>query len=67
MTAAWTPDELVGYLTTWSATVRLVAARGTGPLEVVRDALAASWPDGLRREIRWPLTVKLARVSPPER
>lgn len=62
MTAAWTRDELVGYLTTWSATVKLVAARGTGPLDAVGDALAAIWTEGERREIRWPLTVKLARV-----
>lgn len=63
MTAAWTRDELVGYLTTWSATVKLVAARGAGPLTAVSDALAAIWPDGVRREIRWPLTVKLARCA----
>ncbi len=62
MTAAWTRDELLGYLTTWSATVKLVAARGTQPLAAVADALAAIWPDGERRDIRWPLTVKLARV-----
>lgn len=61
MTARWTRDELVGYLTTWSATVKLVAARGTGPLDAAASALAAVWPDGEVREIRWPLTVKLAR------
>ena len=61
MTARWTRDELAGYRTTWSATVKLVAARGTGPLDAVAAALAAVWPDGEQREIRWPLTVKLAR------
>jgi SAM-dependent methyltransferase len=61
MSAAWTRDELVGYLTTWSATVKLIAARGSGPLDAVNRALAASWPDVERRTIRWPLTVKLAR------
>ena len=61
MTAQWSRDELVGYLTTWSATVKLVAARGTGALDAVSAALAEVWPDGEPREIRWPLTVKLAR------
>lgn len=61
MTAAWTRDELLGYLTTWSATVKLMAARGTGPLEAVHAALATCWADGERRTIRWPLTVKLSR------
>lgn len=62
MTAAWTREELLGYLTTWSATVKLVAARGAGPLEAVEAALRRAWPDGERRTIRWPLTVKLARL-----
>jgi SAM-dependent methyltransferase len=61
MSASWTRDELVGYLTTWSATVKLIAAKGSGPLDAVDRALAACWPDGERRTIRWPLTVKLAR------
>lgn len=61
MTAAWTRDELVGYITTWSATARLVAARGEAPVDELRRRLAAVWPDDEPREIRWPLTIKLAR------
>ncbi|MBA3458401.1 MAG: methyltransferase domain-containing protein [Deltaproteobacteria bacterium] len=61
MSASWTRDELVGYLTTWSATVKMIAARGTGPLDAVDRALRATWSDAKRRTIRWPLTVKLAR------
>lgn len=61
MSASWTRDELVGYLTTWSATVKMIAARGTGALDAVERALRATWADGVRRTIRWPLTVKLAR------
>jgi SAM-dependent methyltransferase len=61
MTTSWTRDELVGYITTWSATARLVAARGEGPVDELRRRLAAIWPDGEPREVHWPLTVKLAR------
>lgn len=63
LTATWTRDELVGYVGTWSATVKLVADRGTGPVEALTAALAATWPDGERRGIRWPLAIKLARRS----
>jgi SAM-dependent methyltransferase len=59
--ATWTRDELLGYIGTWSATVKLVAREGTAPLATLNDALAATWPDGERRTIRWPLTIKLAR------
>jgi len=61
MTARWTRDELVGYVTTWSATTRLVAAEGEGPVDELRRDLAAFWPGGEPREIRWPLTIKLTR------
>ena len=61
MTASWTRDELVGYITTWSATARFVAAGGAERLEELRGQLAAIWPEGERRCVRWPLTVVLAR------
>jgi SAM-dependent methyltransferase len=61
MTAAWTRDELVGYVSSWSATARLVEREGTGPFEAFRAAVAAVWPDEERRLVRWPLTVRLAR------
>lgn len=61
MTAAWTRDELVGYVTTWTATARCIAARGEGPIDELRRRLAQVWPGGEPREIRWPLTLKLAR------
>jgi SAM-dependent methyltransferase len=61
MAAEWTRDELVGYVSSWSATARLVEAEGTGPFDAFRTALAAAWPDGEPRLVRWPLTLRLAR------
>jgi len=61
LVARWTRDELFGYVTTWSATGRLVAAGGGDRLEALRRDLAARWPDDEPREVRWPLTLKLAR------
>jgi SAM-dependent methyltransferase len=61
MTATWTRDEMVGYITTWSATARLVAARGEGAVDELRRRLAAVWPDHEPREVYFPLTIKLAR------
>jgi SAM-dependent methyltransferase len=64
MTASWTREELIGYVTTWSATARLVAARGEGAVDRLRRDLAALWPDNEPRVVRWPLTIKLARRAP---
>ena len=57
----WTRDELIGYATTWSATAKYVAAHGEGALDELRMRLTDVWPGNEPREIRWPLTIKLAR------
>jgi SAM-dependent methyltransferase len=61
MTAMWTRDEVIGYVSSWSATARLVEREGTGPFEALGAALAAAWPGGERRLVRWPLVIRLAR------
>ena len=61
MTARWTRDQLVGYFSTWSATCRLVAAKGPGLLDDIGHLLAATWPGNEPRGVRWPLTIVLAR------
>ena len=61
MTADWTRDELAGYVSSWSATGRLVERDGPAAFDAFRASLAATWPDGERRRVRWPLTFRLAR------
>ena len=63
MTASWTREELVGYLSTWSATVKMIDALGTAPFEALARELAAVWPDDEKRTVRWPLTIRLAHRS----
>jgi SAM-dependent methyltransferase len=61
MTAQWTREELVGYVSTWSATAKLVKI-SSAPYEAFAQRLAAIWPDNEPRLVRWPLTIKLARL-----
>jgi SAM-dependent methyltransferase len=61
MTAEWTRDELVGYVTTWSATVKLVQTAGPSAFEAFQAKLATVWPDEERRSVKWPLAIRLAR------
>jgi SAM-dependent methyltransferase len=61
MVVQWTRDELFGYVTTWSSTNRYVKTNGPDRLARLEAELAASWPDGERRDVRWPLTIKAAR------
>jgi SAM-dependent methyltransferase len=58
MVAAWTLEHLLGYLRTWSATQRFMAAEERDPLAGVENELRSAWGDQMRRVI-WPLTVKV--------
>ena len=59
----WSLDELIGYLGTWSATQRYLAAQGADPREAIADELARAWGDETRKRLMtWPLTVRIGRA-----
>jgi ubiquinone/menaquinone biosynthesis C-methylase UbiE len=58
MTAQWNLDQLVGYLRTWSATQRFMAATQRDPLEEIADKLRNAWGETKQtRRVIWPLTL----------
>jgi SAM-dependent methyltransferase len=60
MTAQWNLDHLIGYLGTWSATQRFIAATGDDPLEQITDELRSAWGDPKqRRKVIWPLILRI--------
>ena len=61
MTAEWSCEELLGYVATWSATVKLVETQGPAAFDALRSQLAAMWPEHERRTVTWPLAIRLAR------
>jgi SAM-dependent methyltransferase len=60
MIAQWHLEHLVGYLRSWSATQRFIAANKRDPLEAIADDLRAAWgdPEQFHRVI-WPLTLRV--------
>jgi Methylase involved in ubiquinone/menaquinone biosynthesis len=61
MKACWTLSQLVGYLRTWSATQKYIAARKTDPLDHLEQVLLPLWRDHRTRTIRWPLSLRVGR------
>jgi SAM-dependent methyltransferase len=58
-----TLDALAGYLRTWSATLRYLAARGGDPVDDLVRALRPLWGDPARpRPARWPLDLRVGRT-----
>jgi len=62
MRADWTRDELVGYVSSWSATVKCAEVEGLAAFEKLQADLAAAWPNNEKRVMRWPLTLRFSNV-----
>lgn len=61
MMAEWSVEQALGYLGTWSATQRFIAAENRNPLSEIEPELRRVW--GVEnRLVRWPLTVKAGRI-----
>ncbi|MFL5562020.1 MAG: class I SAM-dependent methyltransferase [Gemmatimonadaceae bacterium] len=64
MSRQWTLPELLGYVGTWSAARRYRAAKGDAGIERFAEKLSRIWgPAETRRAVRWPLTLRVGRVS----
>jgi len=59
----WRRDQLLAYIESWSAVRAMEKEQGREPLKALEASLAALWPDGKTRPVRWPLTVRAGRVS----
>ena len=58
--ARWNLDHLAGYLRTWSATQKFIAARGFDPVDSLVEELRALWKNPEQvREIKWPLLLRV--------
>jgi SAM-dependent methyltransferase len=60
---AWTRDELLAYVDTWSAMRAAEKALGRKPFEDFASKLAQAWPDGERCKLSWPLTIRAGHVA----
>lgn len=62
--ADWDLPELMDYFGTWSAVQYYRKAKGEDPLALVREEMATAWGDPrARRRVRWPLSLRLARLA----
>jgi ubiquinone/menaquinone biosynthesis C-methylase UbiE len=55
-------EDLLNYLSTWSATKRFIQARGDDPLPQLERELVPLWGDrSQRRRVIWPLAMRIGR------
>lgn len=61
----WRASDLMGYADTWSAVRGAEKALGRAPIEAFRQDLTRAWGDPEhRRMIRFPLSLRVGRISP---
>lgn len=61
MSVAWTAQQMLAYLASWSATVRCSEATGENPLVRIAKPLQEAW-GGENRPVRWPVHLKASRL-----
>jgi hypothetical protein len=54
---SWTLAQLAGYMRSWSATSRYVAAHGCDPIADFEAEARDAWGDGVRR-VRWTYAIR---------
>jgi hypothetical protein len=60
----WSLEQVIGYVSSWSATARYRQALGQDPLPQLRATLGPAWPgEGTRVGVRMPIGLRAARLS----
>jgi SAM-dependent methyltransferase len=60
MSVEWTLEQLLGYLSSWSATSRYLKANGRSPIPELEEILRPLWLEG-RLKVSWPLSLRVGR------
>ena len=58
----WTPEQMAGYLKSWSAIQHFIRIRGFDPVHPFYTSLLELWPAGTGKPIEFPITVIVGKV-----
>jgi SAM-dependent methyltransferase len=65
LTLRWNLEQVLGYVSSWSATARYRQARGDDPVPLLRASLQGAWPgEGAIVEVRMPIGLRAGRLRP---
>jgi len=60
----WNLEQLLGYVSSWSATTRYRKANGDDPVPRLRATLQPEWPAQGIAAIRMPIGLRVACLKP---
>jgi len=59
----WQREDLVGYISSWSAIQKFIKANGHSPIPIIKEEINKLWPDGEVKKVIFPIYLKLGRIS----
>jgi len=62
LTLQWKKEDLIGYLSTWSAVQNYIKQHGQSPLKLIKEEVEAAWSNNETKEFHFPLFLRLGRV-----
>lgn len=63
ISAHWTREQLIGYLSSWSSLQHYIQQQKHSPLPDFEEAIAPYWPQEETKEVSFPVFMRLGRVQ----
>lgn len=60
---SWTFDQLIGYLSTWSAVKHYERKNGESPVELIKGKLQNAWGIADTHDVEFPILLKVGKVK----
>jgi len=61
-TLNWQREDMIGYISSWSAIQKYIKANGHSPIFIIEEELNKLWPEGENKKVSFPIYLKLGRV-----
>ncbi len=58
----WNRNDLLGYVSTWSAVQKYIKENGQSPVPILETALEKIWPANENKKVVFPVYLKLGRI-----
>ena len=63
ITLNWQGEDLLGYISSWSAIQKYVKVNGHSPIPIIEKVIKKLWPEDEKKQVTFPIYLKLGRVS----
>lgn len=60
---SWTPEQLEGYLLTWSSTQKYIKTINANPVPAMMEKIYPYWEPGKQKEIQFPVFLRLGLIG----